>query len=109
MKIVKETRVGGRTVAQFGLGEEFEHRSGKQVRCGVAHHLERLRICFFHQLQLRVRSQRCSQVNQARCPRVLGAIHGGLRGVFVSGRKLFCAAERCQPRHHGGRSQPWRD
>ena len=83
MEVVKEAGVGGRTVAQFGLGEEFQHRRGQHMRGGVAQHLDRLRILLSHQLQARVGGQRRRQVHHARCGGVFRGIHRCFRRLFA--------------------------
>ena len=109
MKIVEEAGVGGRAVAQLGLGKQLQHRRGQHVRGGVAQHLERLGVLLGDQLQARVRGQRRGQVHQARSGRVLGGIHGGFRLAVEGWIFLDDTGDWSQPRNNSGRGQPRRD
>jgi hypothetical protein len=51
IEVVEEAGIGGRTVAELGLGKQLEHRRGQHVRGRVAHHLQRLGVVLLHQLQ----------------------------------------------------------
>jgi hypothetical protein len=64
MEIVEKSILGGGTVAEFGLGKEFQHGRGEQVRGGMSIDFERLRILLGDDAQIGVRVERPGEVNQ---------------------------------------------
>jgi hypothetical protein len=62
LKIVVETRVGGRTNAELGFRKQLEHGGGQQVRGRVAVDLQRLGILRSQNLNLGVAFERASQI-----------------------------------------------
>src|SRR5437762_13629927 len=63
-EFVEKARVDGRTDAQLHVGIQLHHRSGEQMRRGMAEHKERIGISFREDLQLDVVIQRAAQVDQ---------------------------------------------
>ena len=85
IKVVEEAGIGGRAVAQLGLGKQLEHRRRQHVRGGVAHHLQRFGVVLLHQLQPRIGGQRSGQVHQARRGRILRGVHRRFRRFSACG------------------------
>ncbi len=77
IEVVEESVLGRRTVAELGLGKEFEHGGGHQVRGRVAIDFQGFGIALGQDAQLGILLQRTREVDQARA-------------VFLAG----CAADR---------------
>src|ERR1700676_4995291 len=64
VKVVEESVLSRRTVAELGLGEEFEHSRGEQVRRRMPIDFERLRIAFLEDAQVGVLVERTGEIDQ---------------------------------------------
>ena len=79
VEVVEEAGVGCGAVAELGLGKELEDGRGENVRGGVAQDFEGVGIFFCDELEARVGGERRGEIDEARCGRVFGGVHGGLR------------------------------
>ena len=66
IEVVEESGLGRGAVAELGLGKEFEHGGGHQVRGRVAIDFQRLGIAIGEDAQLGIFLQRTREIDQAR-------------------------------------------
>ncbi len=64
IKVVEESILSRRTVAEFGLREEFEHSRGKQVRGRMPIDFERLGVAVGEDAQVGVAIEGTGEVDQ---------------------------------------------
>ena len=64
VEVVEESVLGGGAVAEFGLGEKFEHGGGQQVRGRMPVDFERLGIFLGEDAQVGVVVERAGEVDQ---------------------------------------------
>src|SRR5947209_4664141 len=64
IEVVEKSDLGRWTVAELRLRKEFEHSGGEQVRRRMTKYIERFRILFGQQLEIRIFFQRTREVNQ---------------------------------------------
>ena len=91
IEVVEEAALGRRAVAELGLGKEFQHRRGHQVRRRVAINFQRFGIAVGEQAQLDILLQRAREVDELRAV---------LRGLGCRSRALRQPdGVRCRRRH----------
>ena len=111
--VVEVAVVGGRTVAEFGFGEELEDGRGHDVRGGVADDTQRCRIILFEELQRNVFVQRRGEIDQAFACGIVAGVHR-LFGLLclrfvVRGLVGSCDVKWAHARDNDGCGQSWRD
>src|ERR1700761_4664220 len=93
-------------MAELRFGEQLEHRSGHDVRGGVAHDAQRVWIFLGEQMQLDVFMEWGGQIDEA-----LGlGIFRGVHGFFsAGGGNRYGGVERLDARDDGRSGEAWGD